>query len=207
MFGATRGPMRYRAFQAQTDLMAPARLAAGLGTAALAFGPPWLRQVPPLAHIAAGWEMLTRAGLTHHRRDYGFTTTRIDGEDVPVHEEVVSGTPFGDLVRFRKEGDPEQPRILLVAPLSGHFATLLRGTVETLLPDNDVYITDWQNARDAPLSAGAVRLRRIRRPCDRLPGDHRPGRPPDRRSASPAPTPWRPWRSWPRTTIRRRRSA
>ena len=153
-FGETRGPMSYRAFQAQTDLMTPARLAAGLGTAALAFGPPWLRQVPPLAQIAAGWEMLTRAGLTHRRRDYGFASTRIEGEDVPVHEEVVTGTPFGDLVRFRKEGDPQQPRILLVAPLSGHFATLLRGTVETLLPDNDVYITDWKNARDAPLSAG-----------------------------------------------------
>ena len=58
-------------------------------------------------------------------------------------------------MRFRKAGDPVQPRVLLVAPLSGHFATLLRGTVATLLPENDVYITDWRNARDAPLSAGA----------------------------------------------------
>ena len=71
-----------------------------------------------------------------------------------MREEVVAHTAFGDLLRFRKEGDPDQPRILLVAPLSGHFATLLRGTVQTLLPENDVYITDWRNARDAPLSEG-----------------------------------------------------
>ncbi len=146
--------MRYRAFQAQVDMLAPARLAAGMAGAALAFGPAWLRQVPPLGHIAAGLEMISRAGLTHDRPDYGFTSVRVDGEHRPVREEVVTGTPFGDLVRFRKDGDPEQPRVLLVAPLSGHFATLLRGTVETLLPENDVYITDWKNARDAPLSAG-----------------------------------------------------
>ncbi len=146
--------MRYRAFQAQVDMMAPARLAAGMAGAAFGFGPAWLRQIPPLGQIAAGLEMVSRAGLTHERPAYGFTSVRVDGEDRLVREQVVTGTPFGDLVRFRKDGDPEQPRILLVAPLSGHFATLLRGTVETLLPENDVYITDWKNARDAPLSAG-----------------------------------------------------
>jgi len=147
--------MRYAAFQAQEDLMTPARLAAGLAGATLAFGPEWVRKIPPLSHVAAGLEMLTRAGLTHHRPDYGFRSARVDDVDLPVREEVVASTPFGNLVRFRKDGDPDQPRILLVAPLSGHFATLLRGTVETLLPDNDVYITDWRNARDAPLDAGA----------------------------------------------------
>jgi poly(3-hydroxybutyrate) depolymerase len=151
----TRGPMRYRAFQAQTDLMAPARLAATLAGAGLAYGPAWLRQIPLLSHAAAGWEMLSRAGLTHKRPDYGFREVTVDGEAVPVHEEIVCGTVFGDLVRFRKAGSPQQPRVLLVAPLSGHFATLLRGTLETLLPENDVYITDWKNARDAPLDDGA----------------------------------------------------
>ncbi len=147
--------MRYRAFQAQADLLAPARLAAGLSNAALSLGPPWLRRLPHLAQVAAGWEMLSRMGLTHHRPDYGFASARIGGEDVPVSEEVVASTAFADLVRFRKAGGVEQPRVLLVAPLSGHFATLLRGTVETLLPDNDVYITDWRNAREAPTAAGA----------------------------------------------------
>ena len=146
--------MRYQAFQAQVDMMAPARMAAGMASAALSHAPPWLRLVPPLAQASAGWEMLTRAGLTHHRPDFGFTSVRIDGEDVPVTEEVVASTVFCDLLRFRKATNPDQPRILLLAPLSGHFATLLRSTVETLLPDNDVYITDWRNARDAPLDAG-----------------------------------------------------
>ena len=62
-------------------------------------------------------------------------------------------TPFGTLLRFRKDTEVVQPRVLVVAPMSGHFATLLRGTVAVLLPDHDVYITDWKNARDAPLSA------------------------------------------------------
>jgi polyhydroxyalkanoate depolymerase len=149
------GRMRYQAFQAQADLLAPARLAASMANAALGLAPPWLRRLPPVGHLSAGWEMLSRAALTHRRPDYGFTSVRVGNEDRPVREEIVAGTPFGDLVRFRKAGDPDQPRVLLVAPLSGHFATLLRGTVETLLPENDVYITDWRNARDAPLAAGA----------------------------------------------------
>jgi polyhydroxyalkanoate depolymerase len=146
--------MRYKAFQAQADLMAPLRLMAGLAGEALALGPPWLRALPPIGHLAAGWEMIERAGLTHARPAYGFETVVVDGEARAVSEVAVVSTPFGDLINFRKEGAPEQPRLLLVAPLSGHFATLLRGTVATLLPENDVYITDWRNARDAPASAG-----------------------------------------------------
>jgi polyhydroxyalkanoate depolymerase len=146
--------MLYRTYQAQVDMLAPARLAAGMANAALSLAPPWLRDLPPLTHAGAAWQMLTRAGFTHHRPDYGLASVQIGNEDVPVHEEVVTGTVFGKLVRFRKATDPEQPRVLLMAPLSGHFATLLRATVETLLPDNDVYITDWCNARDAPVSAG-----------------------------------------------------
>ncbi|MBV9994171.1 MAG: polyhydroxyalkanoate depolymerase [Caulobacteraceae bacterium] len=146
--------MLYRAFQAQADLTTPARLAAELGRAALGFAPPWLRGLPPVAQAAAGLEMMGRMTLTHERPDYGFRTVTVDGGEVPVREEVVLSTPFGDLVRFKKDVALDQPRILLVAPLSGHFATLLRGTVAALLPENDVYITDWRNARDAPLAAG-----------------------------------------------------
>jgi polyhydroxyalkanoate depolymerase len=146
--------MRYAAFQAASDLLVPARLAAGLAHGALEICAPWLRDFPPVSHVAASWEMLARAGLTHHRPSYGVNSVLVGGEATPVTEEVALSTPFGDLLRFRKAGDPAQPRVLLVAPLSGHFATLLRNTVETLLPDNDVYITDWKNARDAPLAAG-----------------------------------------------------
>ena len=73
---------------------------------------------------------------------------------VDVIEEVVDSTPFGSLLRFRKDTDVQGPRVLILAPLSGHFATLLKDTVETMLPDHDVYITDWANARDVPLSDG-----------------------------------------------------
>jgi len=147
--------MRYQAFQAQADMMAPIRLAAQLGQSMLALYPPSLRAWPNVSHLAAGLEMIGRSGLTHKRPHYGFTEVRVGDESLAVREEAAASTPFGDLIHFRKEGDPSQPRVLLVAPLSGHFATLLRGTVETLLPENDVYITDWRNARDAPATAGA----------------------------------------------------
>jgi polyhydroxyalkanoate depolymerase len=147
--------MHYRAYQTQADLLVPARLAAGLAGAALSLAPPWVRTLPTVSHLSAGWEMLTRAGLTHHRPDYGFRSVKVGKTEHAVREEVAASTPFGNLVRFRKEGDPEQPRVLLVAPLSGHFATLLRGTVETLLPSADIYITDWKDAREAPLEAGS----------------------------------------------------
>jgi poly(3-hydroxybutyrate) depolymerase len=146
--------MLYRTFQGGSDALAPARLAAGLAGGALALGPPWLRAHPPLAQIAASWELLVRAGLTHHRPDYGIGSVRVGGDEVRVVEETLASTPFGDLVRFRKQGVSGQPRVLLVAPLSGHFATLLRNTVQVLLPDHDLCITDWRNARDAPLAAG-----------------------------------------------------
>jgi poly(3-hydroxybutyrate) depolymerase len=81
------------------------------------------------------------------------------GDDlVGVEEIVADDTPFASLLRFRKETDVVQPRVMVVAPMSGHFATLLRGTVNVLLPDHDVYITDWKNARDIPLSAGVFDL-------------------------------------------------
>src|SRR5204863_5114026 len=88
--------------------------------------------------------------------------TRVGGLSVHVTEEVVWQTPFCRLIRFKRDIDPasaaQHPRLLLVAPMSGHFATLLRGTVETFLPDHEVYITDWQDARNVPLSMGRFDL-------------------------------------------------
>jgi poly(3-hydroxybutyrate) depolymerase len=83
---------------------------------------------------------------------FGHGVTRINGIDVPVSEAVVTRTPWCELLHFCRDGAAEgQPRLLIVAPLSGHYATLLRGTVEAFLPDHDVFITDWMNARDIPL--------------------------------------------------------
>jgi polyhydroxyalkanoate depolymerase len=77
---------------------------------------------------------------------------------VTVHEDVVDRTPFATLLHFRKDVDPPPPRVLLVAPMSGHFATLLRDTVRTMLPEHDVYLTDWHNARDVAAAHGAFGL-------------------------------------------------
>ena len=78
-----------------------------------------------------------------------------EDEPVAVREEIVLDLPFGDLLHFVKDDvETAQPKVLVVAPMSGHFATLLRSTVATLLQDHDVYITDWKNARDVPMEAG-----------------------------------------------------
>ncbi len=103
---------------------------------------------PALRHLSAAFEMISRAGLSHTRPPFGIESVLVNGKDVPVTEVPACVTPFGTMLRFKKESVPQQPRVLVVAPLSGHFATLLRNTVEVLLPDHDVYITDWHNARD-----------------------------------------------------------
>lgn len=145
--------MLYTAYQAQSDLINPARMLAQtamtmLGARAMTGQPVDLRA------LAAAYEMVTRAGLTHERPPYGITAVRDGNREVAVREEVTLALPFCDLLRFRKDVDTAQAKVLVVAPMSGHFATLLRNTVSTLLRDHDVYITDWRNARDVPLEAG-----------------------------------------------------
>jgi polyhydroxyalkanoate depolymerase len=106
------------------------------------------------SRFLAGLEMVSRFELSHTRPPFDITTVRVGNRDVPVSEEIALDLPFGKLLHFAKDIDSPQPRILVVAPLSGHFATLLRNTVETLLRDHDVFITDWTNARDVPVDAG-----------------------------------------------------
>ena len=146
--------MLYAAYQAIDDAMRPIRTMAGATDAYLAR----LKGKDRASGLAAAYEMIAQTNLTHTRPSFGIANTTIDGRTVPVREETACTTPFGSLVRFAKETEKPQPRVLLVAPLSGHFATLLRNTVETLLPENDVYITDWHNARHAPLSEGRFGL-------------------------------------------------
>ena len=104
----------------------------------------------------SNWSPVRR--LTYARPAYGIDSVMVGNREVPVGEEVTFRTPFGSLLHFKKEIAPEQPRVLLVAPMSGHFATLLRSTVKTLLQDHDVYITDWHNPRDIPASDGRFGL-------------------------------------------------
>jgi poly(3-hydroxybutyrate) depolymerase len=139
----------------------PARAAAG--SCRLFFNP-----FNPLTHTAVGrsavaaCEVFERATRRYDKPDFGITRTRVDGQSVKVSEEVVWQTPFCRLLHFKRDIDPalaaQHPRLLLVAPMSGHFATLLRGTVETFLPEHEVYITDWQDARNVPQMAGSFDL-------------------------------------------------
>ena len=145
--------MLYLAYQAHSDMVEPAKSFARQSLSLLgAFGQH--ANAPIVRNLSAAYELVGRAGLTHTRPDYGIPAVTVGNREVEVTEEAVLTLPFGTLLRFKKDIDIEQPRVLVVAPLSGHFATLLRNTVRTLLPDHDVYITDWHNARDVSLKAG-----------------------------------------------------
>lgn len=107
--------------------------------------------------IAAGAELIERTTRYYKKPEFGLTHTVVDGQKVEVVEEVLGEKPFCRLIHFARDlppGRPRDPQILVVAPMSGHHATLLRGTVEALLPEHDVFITDWLDARTVPLSAG-----------------------------------------------------
>ena len=150
--------MLYAAYQAQSDLMAPFRLASSIMADAIPHLPRSLSELPLVRRTAATAELVSLWGLTHERPAFGIESTVVDGETVAVRETNVLSTPFGTLVHFAKDDVGTQPRVLVVAGLAGHFATLLRGTVRTLLPDHDVYITDWHNARDVSPEHGRFGL-------------------------------------------------
>jgi len=145
--------MLYFAYQTHADMMAPVRVLADAGLTALA---PWAAtdDLKVLRNLTAAYELITRAGLTHTRPPYGIESVRVGNREVAVREEPLAVTPFGTLLHFKKDVEVAQPRVLVVAPLSGHFATLLRSLVRTLLPDHDVCITDWHNARDVSTKHG-----------------------------------------------------
>ncbi len=150
-----KGPaLLYQAYQMQEDLIAPFRFLAQ-HTRQSALSKLWSFNDGFQSRFLAMLEMVTRFKLSHTRPDFAIPFVRVGNRDVPVTVETTLDMPFGKLLHFSRDIDTAQPRVLVVAPLSGHFATLLRGTVETLLRDHDVYITDWSNARDVPLSAGA----------------------------------------------------
>ena len=152
--------MQYQAYQAQADWMAQLRLLSDATRAAMIH--PLLSHYPGAPKVAAACEVFSAARLTHSRPEFCISHV-MAGEgaaarEVKVTEEVVHVAPFGSLLHFKREGVQDQPRVLIVAPMSGHFATLLRETVRTMLAYHDVYITDWHNARDVPLEAGRFGL-------------------------------------------------
>ena len=106
--------------------------------------------------IVAGADVLLRATHRYTKPAFGLTETWVDGERVAVSEEAAVEKPFCTLLHFKRDTRARHPKVLVVAPYSGHYATLLRDTVRALLPDHDVYITDWQDARLVPLSRGTL---------------------------------------------------
>lgn len=146
--------MLYQIYQAQADLIDPLRKMARNSSSLLRTITPHAPYGIFLRHFNAALEVFGHSGTTHQRPSYGIKEIAVGNSLVAVNDVVVLSTPFANLLHFKKDSGRQQPKVLVVAPLSGHFATLLRDTVEVLLRDHDVYITDWKNARDIPVSAG-----------------------------------------------------
>ena len=151
--------MLYSLFEAQHAALAPMRLMAELSRGW--FGHPFSPfTLSPLAkEITASSDLFLRVTNRYEKPKWGLDTTTVNGREVPVEEEVTLHKPFCRLIHFKRAASSKDDRkILVVAPLSGHHATLLRDTVRTMLPDNDVYVTDWVDARMVPMSAGPFHL-------------------------------------------------
>lgn len=108
--------------------------------------------------VASALDVFSHAAAARGKPVFGIESIEIDGEDVPVTVEIEARMPFGQLKHFQKAGVSGQPKLLIVAPMSGHFATLLRDTVERMLPAHDVWVTDWRDAKSVPLSKGKFDL-------------------------------------------------
>ncbi len=154
--------MAYYWYEAARWMTHPARLAADVTKHSLGNPANPLSYSPYARSMAAACEMFERVTRRYAKPAFGLTETSVDGASVPVSERVVWERPFCRVVTFdrgfvRGPAEP-QPKLLIVAPMSGHYATLLRGTVEAMLPDHQVFITDWTDARMVPLAAGRFDL-------------------------------------------------
>jgi poly(3-hydroxybutyrate) depolymerase len=158
--------MLYQIYETQRSIMEPfADLAE---VASRLFTNPMLplAQMPGAQRISAGYDLMHRLGKDYEKPVFGIHTVDVDGVDVAIHERIEIDKPFCELRRFKRFSDDTdtlaklkgQPVVLIVAPLSGHYATLLRDTVRTMLKDHKVYITDWKNARLVPLADGEFHL-------------------------------------------------
>jgi len=158
--------MLYQIYDAQRSMLEPfadwAHAASKLFTTPISP----LTHLPGSDRIAAGYELFYRLGKDYVKPEFGLHTINIDGVDIAVHERVEINKPFCELRRFKRYSDNEatlaaikaQPVVLIVAPLSGHYATLLRDTVKSMLTGHKVYITDWRNARLVPVEDGEFHL-------------------------------------------------
>jgi poly(3-hydroxybutyrate) depolymerase len=158
--------MLYQIFEAQRSLMEP--FADFAQAASKLYSNPMspLGQNNVSQRVSAGYDLLYRLGKDYVKPEFGITSVEVDGVDIAIHERIEMDKAFCELRRFKRFSDDAatlnklkgQPVVLIVAPLSGHYATLLRDTVKTMLKDHKVYITDWKNARLVPLSEGEFHL-------------------------------------------------
>jgi len=159
--------MLYSAYELAYAAVAPARVAAGLGAKF------WRSPFNPASQTwmgrsaAAAFDVMEHAMRRYPKPEWGIEETILGGVNIPITVETVETKPFCSLIRFVREEKALQqakgsktpdPRVLIIAPMSGHYATLLRGTVEAMLPEHDVYITDWADARNVPVAAGRFDL-------------------------------------------------
>ena len=146
--------MLYQIYDWQRSAMQPWRLLAQ--TANEIYGHPDspLSYLPGSRNVAAAFDLMTRLTQRYERPDFGVASVRVGDRDFKVREAFEAEKPFCRLLHLVKDGAPAQPKVLVFAPLSGHHATLLRDTVRTLLADHDVWVTDWSDAREIPITEG-----------------------------------------------------
>ena len=150
--------MLYTAYEMNRRAGAPVVAASELTARALQALPAPLGRTPGVRHMRAACHILAKARPTHDRPAFGIETVPVDGRDADVFERPSLITPFATLLHFAKPSVTGQPRVLVVGPMSGHFTTLIRPTIRTLLSDHDVYAIDWHNARDIPAHHGPFGL-------------------------------------------------
>ena len=146
--------MLYHLYEMQHAAVAPVRILADQGLKLLQHPLNPVGATPPGRYAAAAVEVFEHATRRCGKPRFGLDHTVIDGEAVAVTEQIVARRGFGQLKHFARVADRDDPKLLIVAPMSGHYATLLRGTVEAMLPDHQVFITNWRDARTAPLFEG-----------------------------------------------------
>ena len=143
--------MLYHVYEMQHAILTPIRITADHSLHMLRN--PWnlFAYLPGANIIAAACDQFEHVTRRYGKPKFGLHTTMIDGAEVQIEEQIVDRKTFGQLKFFRRHAERNDPKVLIVAPMSGHYATLLRGTVEAMLPDHDVYITDWRDARNVPV--------------------------------------------------------
>ena len=158
--------MLYQLYETQRSLMEPFSDMAHAAAKAYANPLSLIGQNPFAQRISAGYDLMHRLGKDYEKPEFGIRTVDVDGVEVAIHERIEINKPFCELRRFKRFSDDTttlsklkgQPAVLIVAPLSGHYATLLRDTAKTMLRDHKIYITDWKNARTVPMSEGEFHL-------------------------------------------------